>query len=117
MAAVVERAWRQGATVDAWQNHFRRDAWQEAMAEEGLDPAFYSHRRRPIDGLPGNIDVAVTAASDQRLPDEPAPGDTHLRHHCFAAASCQLKDLRETPPSVGVPAGDECGGRKRGSGR
>jgi hypothetical protein len=65
MAAVVERAWRKGAKFDAWQDHFRRDAWAAAMAEEGLDAAFFTHRPRRIDEVfPWeHIDVAATTAS------------------------------------------------------
>ena len=62
LAAVVEKAWRKGARFDAWAEHFRQDAWNEALAEEGLDPAFYTHRRRTIDEIfPWeHIDIAVT---------------------------------------------------------
>jgi len=111
MAAVVERAWRKGATFDAWQNHFRRDAWQEAMAEEGLDPAFYSHRRRPIDELfPWeHIDVAVTHVAVTRrfltgdyLMSQRQETRIDCRHHCFACGILpKLKELRrETPPEA-----------------
>ena len=99
MAAVVERAWRKGATFDAWQNHFRRDAWQEAMAEEGLDPAFYSHRRRPIDELfPWeHVDVAVTRRflTGDYLMSQRQETRVDCRHHCFACGILpKLKDLR-----------------------
>ena len=106
MAAVVERAWRKGATFDAWQNHFRRDAWQEAMAEEGLDPAFYSHRRRPIDEVfPWeHIDVAVTRRflTGDYLMSQRQETRIDCRHHCFACGILpKLKDLRrETPPEA-----------------
>lgn len=49
MADVIEAAWRRGARFDAWQEHLRFEAWQAAFAETGLDPAFYTHRERPID--------------------------------------------------------------------
>jgi radical SAM family uncharacterized protein len=106
MAAVVERAWRKGATFDAWQNHFRRDAWQEAMAEEGLDPAFYSHRRRPIDEVfPWeHIDVAVTRRflTGDYLMSQRQETRIDCRHHCFACGILpKLKELRrETPPEA-----------------
>ncbi len=104
MAAVVERAWRQGATFDAWQNHFRRDAWQEAMAEEGLDPAFYSHRRRPIDEVfPWeHIDVAVTRRflTGDYLMSQRQETRIDCRHHCFACGILpKLKELRRETPA------------------
>ena len=106
LAAVVERAWRKGAKFDAWQAHFRRDAWQEAMAEEGLEPAFYSHRRRPIDELfPWeHIDVAVTRRflTGDYLMSQQQETRIDCRHHCFACGILpKLKDLRrETPPEA-----------------
>ncbi len=106
MAEVVERAWRKGAKFDAWQAHFRRDAWQEAMAEEGLEPAFYSHRRRPIDEVfPWeHIDVAVTRRflTGDYLMSQQQETRIDCRHHCFACGILpKLKDLRrETPPEA-----------------
>ncbi len=48
MAAVIYSAWQRGAKFDAWQEHFKYEAWLEAFAEHGLDPAFYTHRERPV---------------------------------------------------------------------
>ncbi|MEW5869506.1 MAG: TIGR03960 family B12-binding radical SAM protein [Chloroflexota bacterium] len=48
MAQVVYQAWRNGARFDAWKEHFRYDLWLQAFDETGLDPAFYTHRQRPI---------------------------------------------------------------------
>jgi len=61
MGRVIEAAWKRGARFDAWQEHFRQEAWAAAFAEVGLDPAFYTHRERPIDEvLPwDHIDAAV----------------------------------------------------------
>jgi hypothetical protein len=49
LAPVIFQAWRNGAKFDAWNECFRYDAWMEAFQSEGLDPAFYTHRERPID--------------------------------------------------------------------
>ncbi|MCZ7553208.1 MAG: TIGR03960 family B12-binding radical SAM protein [Anaerolineales bacterium] len=49
MAEVIYQAWKRGAKFDAWKEHFRFDLWQAAFAAAGLDPAFYTHRERPID--------------------------------------------------------------------
>ncbi len=61
MAEVIEHAWRAGARFDAWREHFAYDLWLNAFTQAGLDPAFYTHRERPIDEtLPwDHIDVAV----------------------------------------------------------
>lgn len=49
MAEVILAAWRRGARFDAWHDQLRYADWLEAFAEVGLDPAFYTHRQRPID--------------------------------------------------------------------
>ena len=51
MAEVIYQAWQHGAKFDAWKEHFRYDVWLEAFAAAGLDPAFYTHRERPIDEI------------------------------------------------------------------
>jgi len=61
MAEVIFRAWQAGARFDAWREHFAYETWLQAFEEAGLDPAFYTHRERPIDEtLPwDHIDVGV----------------------------------------------------------
>jgi len=49
MAEVIYQAWRHGARFDAWKEHFHFATWMEAFRLAGLDPAFYTHRERPID--------------------------------------------------------------------
>jgi radical SAM family uncharacterized protein len=106
VAEVVERAWRKGSRFDAWHDGFRPDAWREAMAEEGLDPAFYTHRARPIDEIfPwDHIDVAVTRRflTQDYLMSQREETRVDCRRHCFACGILpKLKDLRrETPPEA-----------------
>ena len=106
LAAVVERAWRKGAKFDAWADHFREDAWQEAMAEEGIDSEFYTHRRRSLDEVfPWeHVDIAVTKKflSKDYLMSLEQETRIDCRHQCFACGILpELKDLRrETPPEA-----------------
>ena len=103
-ANVVERAWRNGAKFDAWREHFDLEQWQAACQTEGLDMAFYTHRKRPIDELfPWeHIDVAVTRrflTQDYLMSRE---GETRIdcRDQCFACGILpKLKDLRRETPA------------------
>ncbi|MCB8950501.1 MAG: TIGR03960 family B12-binding radical SAM protein [Ardenticatenales bacterium] len=106
VAAAVERAWRNGAVFDAWMDRFNREAWETAFAAEGLDRAFYTHRKRRIDEVfPWeHIDVAVTRrflTQDYLMSHE---GETRIdcRDQCFACGILpRLKDLRrETAPEA-----------------
>ena len=47
LTPVIVRAWRNGARLDAWDEHFKFDAWIQAFDEEGLDPAWYAQRDIP----------------------------------------------------------------------
>jgi radical SAM family uncharacterized protein len=49
VAPALEAAWRRGARLDAWSEHFNPQLWWDTFAELGIDVPFYSHRERPID--------------------------------------------------------------------
>ncbi len=49
MAEVIYSAWRKGAKFDAWGDQRRYEVWTEALADNGLDPDFYTHRPRRAD--------------------------------------------------------------------
>lgn len=106
MANVVELAWQKGAKFDAWMEHFAEDAWQEAMDEMGLEPSFYTHRKRRIDEVfPWeHIDVAVTKKflTEDYLMSQAQETRIDCRHQCFACGILpKLKDLRrETEPDA-----------------
>ncbi len=61
---VIFRAWQLGSKFDAWQEGLKIELWQQAFRENGLDPAFYSHRERSLDEiLPwGHISSGVRAS-------------------------------------------------------
>jgi len=61
LGKVIHRAWEMGSRFDAWQECFNYDNWLKAFQENGLDPAFYANRQRPLDEtLPWqHIDVGV----------------------------------------------------------
>jgi len=62
LGRVVWYAWRSGARFDAWAEAFQPRLWEQAFAEAGLDPVFYSGRQRPFsEVLPwSSIDVGVS---------------------------------------------------------
>ena len=43
---VIERVWRGGGTFQEWSERFDLAPWLDAMAAEGLDPAWYVTRHR-----------------------------------------------------------------------
>jgi radical SAM family uncharacterized protein len=48
---VIERVWRAGGVFQEWSEHFVLDRWLDAMAAEGLDPAWFTTRHRTEDEI------------------------------------------------------------------
>ncbi|MDX2038537.1 MAG: hypothetical protein SFX72_17960 [Isosphaeraceae bacterium] len=51
VAAAMEEAWRRGARLDAWSEHFDPKLWWNVFDDAGIDVAFYSQRERPVDEI------------------------------------------------------------------
>ncbi len=49
VAAALEEAWRRGARLDAWTEHFDARLWWGAFEDLGIDVPFYSQRPRPVE--------------------------------------------------------------------
>lgn len=49
VAAALEEAWRRGARLDAWTEHFDARLWWGVFDDLGIDVPFYSQRARPLD--------------------------------------------------------------------
>jgi radical SAM family uncharacterized protein len=76
LGRVIARAWRAGSRFEAWAECYQPALWHQALAEEGLDPAFYTHRPRGEDEvLPWEvIDVGVTRRFLRREYERSASG-------------------------------------------
>jgi radical SAM family uncharacterized protein len=48
VAPVLEEAWRHGCRLDGWKECFKPAVWWQTLADLGIDPAWYSHRHRPV---------------------------------------------------------------------
>ncbi len=88
LGEVIFQAWKNGARFDAWKEHFDNGVWQEAFASAGLEPAFYTHRERPIDEtLPwDHIDAGVkkTFLTEDYLMSQQGRTRVDCRNRCFA---------------------------------
>ncbi len=49
VAAGLEEAWRRGARLDAWSEHFDVKRWWATFEDLGIDVPFYSQRQRPLE--------------------------------------------------------------------
>jgi radical SAM family uncharacterized protein len=103
MAEVVYQAWGNGAKFDAWKEYFRYDLWQKAFDSAGLDPAFYTHRERPIDEtFPWeHIDTTVRKKflAEDYLWSTQGKTRVDCRERCFACGILPtFADLRRQNP-------------------
>jgi radical SAM family uncharacterized protein len=51
LSAVIEKAYENGALFDSWSDLFKPEAWSKAFADCGIDPEFYTLRKRSEDEL------------------------------------------------------------------
>lgn len=49
LGKVILQAWKNGAKMDAWGDHFNIQAWQSAFKTTKINPDFYISRNRAID--------------------------------------------------------------------
>lgn len=51
LSAVIHSAFKNGCKFDSWDEHFNFDAWLKAFEENGIDPYFYTQRKREFSEL------------------------------------------------------------------
>ncbi len=49
VSPALEEAWRRGARLDAWTEHFDPKLWWATFDDLGIDTTFYSQRDRPVE--------------------------------------------------------------------
>ena len=103
MGEVILGAWQRGARFDAWTEHHDHEAWMQAFAASGLEPAFYTHRERPIDEVfPwDHIDAAVSKRflTEDYLWSLEGRTRVDCRERCFACGILpRFAELRRTHP-------------------
>ncbi len=64
VAEAIEAAWRAGARLDGWSEHFDWNKWAAAFEQTGIDPAFYAHRQRRLDEVLPWDHIAVARSRD-----------------------------------------------------
>ncbi|MCX7933973.1 MAG: radical SAM protein, partial [Planctomycetota bacterium] len=96
LGKVIIRAWRLGARLDAWSDHFRPERWEQAMQEEGLDSRAYACRERRAD-VPqpwSHIDIGVSSAF---LKQERAKAHARQQSPSCSRSSCAGCGLQICP--------------------
>ena len=103
VAEVIERVWRAGGVLEAWDEHFRYERWLQACEESGVDPHFVANRPRAFDEpLPwDHIDVGVAKgylrAEAKRAERGVPTGDCHAGPCTFCMACGRAVTERRSP--------------------
>ena len=91
---VMERAWRKGCRFDSWDECFSFEKWIEAFEECGVDPYFYTSRKRNYDEvLPwDHMDYGISNKFFQKEAEKAYQSVTtpHCREKCNACGANKL---------------------------
>lgn len=91
---VMERAWRKGCRFDSWDECFSFEKWIEAFEECGVDPYFYTSRKRSYDEvLPwDHMDYGISNKFFQKEAEKAYQSVTtpHCREKCNACGANKL---------------------------
>lgn len=114
LAPVILSAFRRGARLDTWSEHFRFDLWRQAFIEHGIDPNFYTNRRReptevfPWDHLSCRVTKNFLWGEAQRARQELTTPDC-LESKCLECGVCDFEkiNLKPSEPEDMAPLGKE----------
>lgn len=91
---VIETAWRKGCKFDSWEEHLDREKWMDSFAENGIDPFFYTARKRSFDEmLPWDrMDYGVTKKFLIKENEKAHRGETtaSCREKCAGCGAARL---------------------------
>lgn len=94
LSAVIEYAWRHGCKFDGWDDSFKFETWLEAFEQCGIDPLFYTSRKRefneilPWDHLDYGIRKEFLIAENKKAHEsETTP---HCRIKCVGCGANRL---------------------------
>ena len=98
LSRVIEEAWRAGARLDSWSEHFNLYLWQEAAEKCGIDFTDYLARRELDDPLPwqhlsSGVDEDFFRLELQRAMTEEYTPDCRV-HGCQKCGLCDFKTVK-----------------------
>jgi len=98
LAALIETAWRLGARLDGWSEHFRLDTWRQAAADCGIVLEDYLRPRRLDETLPwSHLDCGLTKdflLEEWRKSQEEIYTPDCRYHGCQGCGVCDFKEVR-----------------------
>ncbi len=94
LGEVILKAWQKGCKFDSWDEHFKFDLWLDTFKECGIDPAFYTSRKRDFNEiLPwDHLDYGIRREFLKNENKKAHEGITtpHCREKCSACGAAKL---------------------------
>ncbi|MDH3360276.1 MAG: TIGR03936 family radical SAM-associated protein, partial [Desulfobulbaceae bacterium] len=101
LAKVIEVAWRKGARLDAWTDHFNLDLWRQAALECGVDFDRYLRRRSPEEILPWqHLDSGLKEEFFRDEYEKAMSGEYTPDCRVHGCQKCGLCDFKTVKPVV-----------------
>jgi radical SAM family uncharacterized protein/radical SAM-linked protein len=100
LSRLLVAAYRQGCKFDGWSDQFRYDLWEAAFTEAGVDPDFYTTRRRDLcEPLPwDHIDTRVTKTFLTAEWENALKGDFRADCRVETCNQCGVCDFEQLEP-------------------
>lgn len=91
---VIRKAWQKGCKFDSWDDKFKFDTWMETFEECGIDPLFYTSRKREFtEVLPwDHLDYGIRREflENENKKAHEAVTTPHCREKCSACGAAKL---------------------------
>ncbi|MDH4320475.1 MAG: TIGR03960 family B12-binding radical SAM protein [Desulfobulbaceae bacterium] len=108
LARVIEVAWRKGARLDAWSDHFNLDLWRQAASECGIDLDRYLRRRGVDEPLPWqHLDAGVDEKFFREEHAKALAGEYTPDCRAHGCQGCGLCDFKTVRPIVHARSGTD----------
>lgn len=104
LSRLLEEAWRDGARLDGWNEHFSLARWQQAAARAGIELEFYLRQRDrnevlPWDHLSSGVERSFLEREYERAMERAYTPDCRSQG-CQQCGLCDFKSIR---PLVNPP--------------
>ncbi|MCD4744572.1 MAG: TIGR03960 family B12-binding radical SAM protein, partial [Desulfobacteraceae bacterium] len=102
LSSLLVKAYENGCRLDGWTDKFRYDLWEKAFEQTGVDPLFYTSRKRSKDEvLPwDHIDSGISADFFEKEFERAEKGEVTLDCRDTECTGCGICDFEKIKPVI-----------------
>jgi radical SAM family uncharacterized protein/radical SAM-linked protein len=103
LSLLLIKAFENGCRLDGWTDKFKYDLWEKAFEQTGIDPLFYTTRKRKKDEvLPWeHIDSGISAKFFEKEFEKAEKGKITLDCRDVECTGCGICDFEKVKPVLG----------------